>query len=161
MAEGEAKIWIKQAIFERDVNSFFAMHPKYVINHKDLRYESEPAEGGGKAPKWMAEYLFDVGTDLETAGVMDFTFLESDDLIASAEISIKELVEGRDEENGVWLPVMFESAECGKFHIVFKYGAPAEPAVPAEDLPADAPPSQSMVLPSQPSMVAPTPGMPQ
>ena len=151
LKDGEPEIWIMQAIFDRDVNSFFDMHPKYIINHKDMKYESDAAEGGGKSPKWMAQYLFDIGTDLDAAGVMTFTFLESDDLLADAEISLTELVNDRDEENGVWIPVNFEGEKAGTMRVVFKYGMPAEPAVPDAEAPAPAAPGIM-----QPAM---TPGM--
>ena len=45
----------------------------------------------------MARYKFDIGTDLGVAGVMTFTFLESDDLIAEREVTVQELVEKRSD----------------------------------------------------------------
>ena len=104
---------------------------------------------------------------METAGVMNFTFLESDDLIASAEIPISELVEGRDEENGVWFPVEWEGSECGKFLIVFKYGAEDEPAVPTDEAEAAPEAEEAPAEPEAPAapvaapMMQPTPGMQQ
>ena len=47
---GEIEVWVKSARFTRDVNTFFEMNPKYVINHKDVRYESDEAKNGGKSP---------------------------------------------------------------------------------------------------------------
>ena len=118
------------------------MHPRYIINHKETVHEATPAEDGGKNPKWMADYDFDIGTDLETAGVMNFTFLENDDLIADAEISVETLVNDRDEANGVWHDINFDGEVVGKFLIIFKYGEPPEPPVPAEEAPHPAgPPS--------------------
>ena len=86
MAEpGIMTVTVHEAIFERDVSTFLAMSPKYIINWKDEKVEGKPAYDGGKTPKWNHKHEFNVGTDLSVAGVMNFTFMEEGDLICEAQ----------------------------------------------------------------------------
>ena len=57
-------------LFQQDVNRTWDMSPKYVINHKNVKRESYEAKNGGKTPKWDQWFTFNVGSDMETAGVM-------------------------------------------------------------------------------------------
>ena len=81
----------------------------------------------------MNEYIYDVGNDLEEAGVMTFTFLESEDLIGQSEINVKEMIDDRDEEVGKWFQVDFEGEKAGIVNIICKYKPGPEPAVPDEE----------------------------
>lgn len=68
------------------------MDPYFVINWKEEKIESEKAFGGGKTPRWNQTHELNVGTDLSSAGVMTFSFMEGDKLICSAQISVSCLV---------------------------------------------------------------------
>ena len=103
MVAGEMKIIVQEARFERSTNTFFDMNPKYTINWKDQLEESGSAEGGDKCPKWNRTFIFDVGTSLDSAGVMTFTFLEDSTLIADCEIDVERLAR-HDEDDGIFIP---------------------------------------------------------
>ena len=78
------QVYVTSALFERDLNPTYGMSPRYVINYKNVKRQSYAARDGGKTPKWDQQFTFNVGTDMATAGVLSFTFLESDDMIAQA-----------------------------------------------------------------------------
>jgi len=77
-------VTMHEAIFTRDTSTFLKMSPKYVINWKDEKVEGKPAKDGGKTPKWNSKHSFNIGTDLSTAGVMHFTFLDDNDVICDS-----------------------------------------------------------------------------
>ena len=83
------------------------MNPKYTINWKDQLEESESAEGGDKCPKWNRSFIFDVGTNMDSAGVMTFTFLEDSTLIAHCELEVERLAR-HDEDDGYLYGVYYE-----------------------------------------------------
>ena len=105
---GELRVHIKEAIFDRDVNSFLEMDPKYTINWKEELVEGAPAYGGSKTPKWGGEEYIHSFTveDTSAAGVMTFSFHESDNLICQASIQVKTLIENRGTEQ--WYPTSYE-----------------------------------------------------
>ena len=82
MAEvGQMKLDMKEAIFERDINTFMAMNPKYIIIYKENKIDGEIAYDGGKNPKWFAPHTFEVGTEIESAGIITIYYLSDDELI--------------------------------------------------------------------------------
>ena len=84
---------MREAQFERDTSMFMAMSPKYQINWKEERITGQPADGGGKNPKWYADHTLKIGYDPANAGVINFTFLDDDSLIARAEVEISKMTD--------------------------------------------------------------------
>ena len=78
-------VMMREAIFERDTATFMSMDPYFVINWKEQKIKSEPAYGGGKAPKWNEAHQFEVGTDASSMGVMTFSFFDDNNIICSME----------------------------------------------------------------------------
>ena len=81
MGDGKLEIQIIEAVFERDVKTFGTMNPQYKITWKETVLEGQPAEGGGKNPKWSHIRSFDFGYDYSNAGVITIVFLDDNDLI--------------------------------------------------------------------------------
>jgi hypothetical protein len=44
------EVSVRSAIFERDLNKWGKMSPKYVINYRDVKKESNVANYGGTTP---------------------------------------------------------------------------------------------------------------
>jgi hypothetical protein len=81
MPPGTITLIFQEAILDRDTSTFLDMNPKYVINWREERIEGEPAYGGGKNPRWLAEHNFDIGNHPEEAGVISITIMDDDNLI--------------------------------------------------------------------------------
>ena len=131
---------MKEAIFERDVNTIMAMNPKYIINYKEEKIEGEIAYDGGKNPKWFSPHTFEVGTDIESAGIITIQYLSDDELICQNEVSVKDAVDRTGADK--WFKVDFQGDPVGKVLIGMTYGGKGDTAVDAvvpEAPPADAP----------------------
>ena len=133
---GIIKIYVREAIFERDLSTFLSMNPRYMINYKDEVCEGKPAYDGGKTPSWHGEHELDVGDDPQSRGVMTFTFLNEDDLISSSEVSVAKLIKGRGTEH--WHRCRFEGVDSGTFSVRVEYDIKqdaVEEEAPAEEAP--------------------------
>lgn len=86
---GALNLRITECKFERDVATFLTMNPKYVIIWKSEKIESEPAYDGGKTPSFSLTRTLDIGSDLNTVGVVNINFFDEEDLICGTEIEIK------------------------------------------------------------------------
>jgi len=137
---GQMKLDIKEAIFERDVNTFMAMNPRYTINYKENKIEGEIAYDGGKNPQWFASHTIEVGTDIESAGIFTFEYLSDDEMIGSNELLVKDAVDRTGADK--WFEVEYQGDPVGKILIGMTYGGKGESAVEeivVETPPADAP----------------------
>ena len=113
------RVHMREAIFTRDLTNFLKMNPHYVINWKDEKVVGDPAFDGGKTPKWNKVHEFEVGSDLQSAGTMTFTFLEEEDLICSIEISVRKFAEKRGVPH--WYECRYEGEDSGQCSIMIDY----------------------------------------
>ena len=121
---GVMRIHMRQAIFKRDTATFLDMDPHFVINWKDQKEVGEKAYGGGKCPMWNKSKEFNVGTDLKSAGVMTFSFMDGDNMICSIAMQCSALAAARGVDH--WYTTRYEGEESGQVCINVEYQVEGE-----------------------------------
>ena len=126
---------IKEARFDRDVATFLTMNPKYTITWRDTVIEGQPADGGGKTPKWHDSHIIEIGHDPASAGVITIVFTDDNDLICEYELDVNATAQspGYEGDNGTlkeWYECTFEGEKGGVCKIHTKYGGYAGGMMP-------------------------------
>ena len=116
---GHLQICMKEAQFDRDTAMFMSMNPKYVINWKEEKMTGKAADGGGTNPKWYGEHDLNIGGDPSSAGVITFTFLDGDSLIAACQIPATKLTDQPTKEE--FYDITYENGWAGKVLIGTAY----------------------------------------
>ena len=99
-------IFVKQAMFHRDMSCFELQEPRYIVNYKGDIYEGPCRPGEVQNPHFNSMTTVEVGDIPEEWDNILFSFLMEHDLIVECCVHVQKLVDMQHADQ--WIPCVFE-----------------------------------------------------